>query len=151
MIEVIVSSEKNLEYLERNRRYLNRLADPRSFSESEVKELISRARPTYYVVGGLHSNETGPPEMLMELAYRLAVEESPLIESIRNNTIFIFCPVAEPDGRDRQVDAYRYRADHRGLDPYLVYWGKYVSHDNNRDALGMALKLSRNLLGTFLH
>ena len=151
MIEVIVSSEENIEHLERNRRYLNRLADPRSFSESEVKELISRARPTYYVVGGLHSTETGAPEMLMELAYRLAVEESPLIESIRNNTIFIFCPVAEPDGRDRQVDAYRYRAAHRGQDPHLVYWGKYVAHDNNRDALGMALKLSRNLLGTFLH
>ena len=28
--------------------------------------------------GGLHSAETGPPEMLMELAYRLAVDESPL-------------------------------------------------------------------------
>ena len=151
MIEVIVSSEENLEHLERNRRDLNLLADPRSLSESEVKELMSRARPTYYVTGGLHSDETGPPEMLMELAYRLAVEESPLLESIRNNTIFIFCPVAEPDGRDRQVDAYRYRAANRGQYPNLIYWGKYVAHDNNRDALGMALALSRNLLGTFVH
>ena len=30
-------------------------------------------------MGGLHSGETGPPEMLMELAYRLAVEDTPLI------------------------------------------------------------------------
>ena len=151
MIEVIVSSEQNLENLERNRHDLNRLADPRSLSESEVRELISRAKPIYYSTGGLHSGETGPPEMLMELAYRLAVEESPLIASIRDNTIFIFCPVAEPDGRDRQVDAYRYREANRGQYPNLIYWGKYVAHDNNRDALGMALALSRNLLGTFLH
>ena len=151
MIEVIVSSEENLENLERNRRDLNRLADPRSFPESAVRKLISQAKPIYYVTGGLHSDETAPPEMLMELAYRLAVEESPLLESIRNNTVFIFCPVAEPDGRDRQVDAYRYRAANRGQYPNLIYWGKYVAHDNNRDALGMALALSRNLLGTFLH
>ena len=151
MIEVIVSSEENLGNLDRNRQDLNWLADPRSLSESEIKELISRARPIYYATGGLHSSETGPPEMLMELAYRLAVEESPLIESIREHTIFIFCPVAEPDGRDRQVDAYRYRAAHRGQSPSLVYWGKYVAHDNNRDALGMALALSRNLLETFLY
>ncbi len=151
MIEVIVSSRENLRNLETNRLYLNRLADPRSLSDTEVGELISKARPTYYVTGGLHSTETGPPEMLMELAYRLGVEDSPLTESIRSNTIFIFCPVAEPDGWDRQVDAFRYRAADRGLDPNLVYWGKYVAHDNNRDALGMALKLSRNLLGTFLH
>ena len=38
-----------------------------------------------------------------------------------------------------------------GQYPNLIYWGKYVAHDNNRDALGMALALSRNLLGTFLH
>ena len=37
--------------------------------------------------GGLHSAETGPPEMLMELAYRLATEDSPLYRQIRNNVI----------------------------------------------------------------
>ena len=36
-------------------------------------------------MGGLHSGETGPSEMLMELAYRLATETSPLITQIRNN------------------------------------------------------------------
>ena len=38
-------------------------------------------------MAGLHSAETGPPEMLMELAYRLAVEDSPLVQSIRANVI----------------------------------------------------------------
>ena len=31
----------------------------------------------------------------------------------------------------------------------LLYWGKYVSHDNNRDNLGLALKLSQNVMKVF--
>ena len=31
-----------------------------------------------------------------------------MIEAIRDKVIFIFTPVAEPDGRDRLVDTYRY-------------------------------------------
>ena len=28
----------------------------------------------------------------------------------------------------------------------MIYWGKYVSHDNNRDNIGLALALSRNIM-----
>src|SRR5262245_62439076 len=55
-------------------------------------------------MGGLHSGETGPSEMLMELAYRLATETSPLIRQIRDNVYVSITPVADPDGRDRNVD-----------------------------------------------
>ena len=86
---------------------------------------------------GLHSAETSPPEMLMELIYRLATEDSPLIEEIRKNVIVMTFAVSEPDGRDRYVDwYYKYKtseeteADSAGGPPY---WGKYIYHDNNRD------------------
>src|SRR5262245_39560823 len=55
-------------------------------------------------MGGLHSGETGPSEMLMELVYRLATESSPLITQIRDNVIVSVTPQADPDGRDRNVD-----------------------------------------------
>ena len=42
----------------------------------------------------------------MELAYRLAVEDSPLFKQIRDNVIVSITPVADPDGRDRYVDWY---------------------------------------------
>jgi hypothetical protein len=32
----------------------------------------------------------------------------------------------------------------------MVYWGKYVAHDNNRDGIGKGLKLSQNVLAAFL-
>ena len=42
----------------------------------------------------------------MELAYRVAVEDSPLVQQIRDNVIVSITPVADPDGRDRNVDWY---------------------------------------------
>src|SRR5207245_2113918 len=30
--------------------------------------------------------------------------------------------------------------------PPLVYWGKYVAHDNNRDGIGLSLKLTRHVM-----
>jgi hypothetical protein len=47
--------------------------------------------------------------MLMEMAYRLAVEDSPFIEDIRKNMIVMITPALEVDGRDRMVDLYNYR------------------------------------------
>ncbi len=151
MIEVLVADEAVLANLDANRRDLNRLADPRTLAEEEARTIIERARPIYYVTAGLHSPETGSPEMVMELAYRLAVEDTPMIRAIRENVLFIFTPVAEPDGRDRIVDVYKYRAAHREVGPNLAYWGHYVAHDNNRDGYGLGLALTRNLLASFLH
>ena len=34
--------------------------------------------------------------------------------------------------------------------PHLIYWGHYVAHDNNRDAMGMTLNLTRAVLDTYL-
>ncbi|HSE30617.1 MAG TPA: hypothetical protein VLA93_03465, partial [Pyrinomonadaceae bacterium] len=101
--------------------------------------------------GSIHSPETGSPEMLMEMAYRLAVEDSPFIEDIRKNMIVMITPALEVDGRDRMVDLYYYRKANPGKPtPPLLYWGKYVAHDNNRDGLGLALALTRNQMRTFL-
>ena len=151
MIEVIVTDENTMANLEAYRRDLNALADPRSLSEEMANRIIQRAKPVYYITAGLHSTETGSPEMVMELAYRLAVSESEMIRKIRENVILIFTPVSEPDGRDRVVDIYKYRADHKEIGPGLVYWGKYAAHDNNRDGYGLSLALTRNILDAYLH
>jgi hypothetical protein len=136
-VVVYVSSEENIKALEQYRGYLNQLADPRQTSEEQARAIIAKARPVYHLMGGLHSGETGHSEMLMELAYRLGVEESPLIKQIRDNVIVTITPVADPDGRDRYVDWY-YRHlididDENARVSGPPYWGKYVLHDNNRD------------------
>ena len=162
LVVVWVSSEENLRNLARNRANLAKLADPRGLSAEQVRQLIETTRPHYHLIGGLHSGETGPSEMLMELVYRLATETSPLITQIRNNVIVSVTPAAEPDGRDRNVDWF-YRGLELGSQQpapapdsaarpgaaagvggpgggpggrgnfAVPYWGKYVYHDNNRD------------------
>src|ERR1022692_286525 len=82
-----ISDEETIRDLDTYTGYLAKLADPRGLSATEARRIIGLAKPIYMLTGGLHSAETGPPEMLMELAYRLVADESPLDEQIRRNTI----------------------------------------------------------------
>ena len=158
LVVVWVTSEENMTALAGNRQNLAKLADPRGRSESEIAELIRTTKPHYHAMGGLHSGETGPSEMLMELVYRLATETSPVVTQIRNNLFVSVTPAADADGRDRNVDWF-YRNLELGLSdqlpppprdttkgrdsakvappargaPGVPYWGRYAYHDNNRD------------------
>jgi zinc carboxypeptidase len=153
MIAVAVSSEANLAKLDANRANLAKLADPRTISlnDAEADRLVGGTTPIYYITGTIHSPETGAPTALMELVYRLAVDESPYIQKIRNRLITLVTPVVEVDGRDRHVDVYRWHLANPGKNwSGTLYWGKYVAHDNNRDAMGMTLNLTRNVLNTYV-
>jgi hypothetical protein len=148
---VVISDEANLAKLARYKEITGKLADPRNLNDEAAKALIAEGKAIYWASGSIHSPETGSPEMLMELAYRLAVEDSPLINAIRKNVIVMITPALEVDGRDTMVDLYNYRKANEGKRaPGLIYWGKYVAHDNNRDGLGMALALTRNQMAHFL-
>jgi hypothetical protein len=151
MIAVAVADEATIASLDRYREMTAKLSDPRATSEEEAQKLIAQARPVYYLTGAIHSPETGSPEMLMELAYRLAVEDTPTVAAIRANVITLITPVLEVDGRERMVDLVRWQQANpsAGLPPF-VYWGHYVAHDDNRDAIGLGLALSRNVLRTAL-
>ena len=153
MIAVAVASEKLIASLEENRARLAKLADPRTIhmDDAEADRLVATSTPIYYITGTIHSTETGAPTALMELAYRLAVDDSPYVRFIRENVITLITPVVEVDGRDRMVDIYRWHLAHPGQQwPNLIYWGHYVAHDNNRDAMGLTLQLTRNVLHTFV-
>jgi hypothetical protein len=150
-IVVAVADEKTIAGLDGYKKINARLADPRNLSDSEAQSLVRQAKPIYWATGGMHSGETGSVEMLMELAYRIAVDDSPFIRAIREKSIVLITPILEVDGRDKQVDISMARRKDPEADvpTRLAYWGKYVSHDNNRDNLGLSLALSRNILKVF--
>ncbi len=153
MIAVAVASEQLLAKLEENRARLTKLADPRTINmdENEADRLVAASFPIYYITGTIHSPETGSPTALMELAYRLAVDNSPYVKAIRDQMVTLITPVVEVDGRNRMVDIYNWHlANPNSNWPQLIYWGHYVAHDNNRDAIGLSLKLTRNVLNTYL-
>ena len=119
--------------------------------DNEADKLVADSFPIYYITGTIHSPETGAPTALMELAYRLAVDDSDYVKFIREHLVTLITPVVEVDGRNRMVDVYKWHLAHPNENwPPLVYWGHYVAHDNNRDAIGLSLKLTRNVLNTYL-
>lgn len=151
MLLVLVSSEENLQELDNHKEFMARLADPRGTTEEEAARIISEVRPMYWATGAIHSTETGSPEMLMELTYRLAVDEGEFIRAIRDNLIVMFTPVVEADGRDKVVDVHMApRVNPDGPNPNRpLYWGKYVYHSNNRDGMALSLNLSRTITRTY--
>jgi hypothetical protein len=153
MIAAAIADETLIAELDANNARLAQLADPRTIGmdDARAEALVAQSTPVYYITGALHSPETGAPTALMELAYRLAVDEAPYVQRIRSHVITLITPVVEVDGRDRQVDVYNWHLANPGKQvPPLVYWGHYVAHDNNRDAMGLTLALSRNVLHAYV-
>ncbi|MHC5018804.1 MAG: M14 family zinc carboxypeptidase [Planctomycetota bacterium] len=135
---------------------LKRLGDGReSLGPDELQALIADTTPVYWITAGLHSTELGPPEVCIEMAYRLAVSESDHARTIRQGVITLITPVLDADGRERQVDWY-----HRHVKGHPVredmpprsppFWGHYTYHDNNRDAIMLSQPTTQNYLRTYL-
>ena len=144
----IVSDEASIRGLAELKSAMAALADPRLTSPERAEEIIASSKPFYFLNAGLHSSESGSCEMVMELAYRLAVSDHPMVQNIRRNVVVLINPVSEPDGRDRFVEwFYRYlkgKTDYENLPPISPpYWGRYVFHDNNRDTHQAALETTR--------
>jgi hypothetical protein len=150
----VVADEEGIRNLDKLKAATAALADPRKTTPEAAETFVASARPIYYFNAGLHSTETGSPEMVMELAYRLAVSDQPMIRRIRSNVIVLINPESEPDGRDKMVDwFYRYlkgKTDFDRLPPVSPpYWGHYVFHDNNRDTHQQALEVTRAVTRMF--
>ena len=153
MVMAIIADEATIAKLDDYKAILRKLTDPRGLSATERAELLRMGKPVYLLSGALHSTETGSPEAMIELLYRLAVDDGENIRRIRENVITMIIPVWEVDGRDHYVDFYQQNRrlnlpTNAGIG--VPYWGKYVAHDNNRDGMALTLELSRAFLKTFL-
>ncbi|MGP8034466.1 MAG: M14 family zinc carboxypeptidase, partial [Steroidobacteraceae bacterium] len=139
IVLLAIADEQGIENLERLKAATAALADPRRTDAAAAEQLLASARPIYYINAGLHSDETGSTESVLELAYRLAVSEQPMIRRIRERLVVLINPVSNPDGRDKQVEwFYRYlkgKTDLAHLPRQAPpYWSKYAYVDINRDA-----------------
>lgn len=139
ILMLAIADEAGIRDLDRLKAATAALADPRRTDREAAEKLIETARPIYYFNAALHSDETGSTEAVLELAYRLAVSDQPMIRRIRENLVVLINPVSNPDGRDKVVEwFYRYL---KGKTEYAKlprqsppYWSKYAMVDINRDA-----------------
>ena len=135
---IAIADEAGIRDLDRLKSATAALADPRRTDQATADKLIASSRPIYYFNAALHSDETGSVESVLELAYRLAVSEQPMIRNIREHLVVLINPVSNPDGRDKMVDwFYRYlkgKTDRNSLPRQSPpYWSKYTFVDINRD------------------
>lgn len=151
---IVIGNQESMDRLDHYKGQLAKLADARKTSPEQAEAIILDSKPVYYVSAGMHATEMGAPEMLMELAYRLATSEAGDIKAIRENVIIVINPVSEPDGWDKQVDWYFRHTKGRekfddGFPRSAPYWGKYVFHDNNRDGLQVSQEITKSIFKGF--
>ena len=96
-----IADEKGIASLEQLKAATASLADPRKVDGARAEKLIASSRPIYYFNAALHSDETGSTESVLELAYRLAVSEQPMVRHIREKLVVLINPISNPDATSR--------------------------------------------------
>jgi hypothetical protein len=132
-VMLTISSKKNLDDLGRLVAINRRLADPRGLSAAEAQRLAAEGKPFYYVQAGIHATEVGNSQAMIEIAHRLATENSPTIKHILDNAVILMVPSQNPDGLHLVNDYFNATAGTSYDRTYPDLYQKYTGHDDNRD------------------
>ena len=139
-----ISSPRNLARLDEIRANQWKIAHPNELSDEEARELAWNSPVVVLMTCNIHATEIASSQMALELAYRLATEDSPWMRNVLDNVVFLLIPSFNPDGQIMVTDwNNRVRGTKEvwsGL-PWLYH--PYVGHDNNRDAFMMTQVESR--------
>jgi hypothetical protein len=133
-ITITISAPENLAHLAHYQEIQQKLADPRTTTPDEAKQLIAEGKTVLVVTCNIHSTEIASSQSATEFAYQLATGETPRIHSILHNVIIVLVPSLNPDGQQLVVDWYKkyLGTPYEGSNP-VVLWHHYVGHDDNRD------------------
>lgn len=133
-IAVTISAPENLAHLAHYQEIQRKLADPRTTSSEEAKQLIAEGKTVLVVTCNIHSTEIASSQSATEFAYQLATGSTARIQSILHNTIIVLVPSLNPDGEQLVVDWYKkyLGTPYEGSSP-VVLWHHYLGHDDNRD------------------
>jgi len=133
-VTVTISAPENLAKLAHYKQIQNKLADPRTTTPEEAKQLIAEGKTVLVVTCNIHSTEIASSQSATEFAYQLATGDSPRIQGILKNVIVVLVPSLNPDGEQLVVDWYKkyLGTPYEGANP-VVLWHHYVGHDDNRD------------------
>src|SRR5262245_15135606 len=107
MLVAVISSEANLAKLEHYRDIARRLALVRGVTDDDARALSRDGKAIVWIDNGLHASEVATAQHSLLLAWRVATEESPEMQAIRDNVILLLLPTINPDGLDLVADWYR--------------------------------------------
>lgn len=131
-----ISDAETIANLQPHRDAQRKIADPRLIGgEAERERLIFESKVPIMVNCQLHSNETAGSQMGMEMTYTLLTDESRQMQEIREHTIILMVPCANPDGQKLIAEWYdaSIGTPWEGYTTMPRLYQKYAGHDNNRD------------------
>jgi hypothetical protein len=157
---LIVASEANMARLEEIKAGMQRLADPRSVSEAEAKELIQTLPAVTWLEYGVHGNEISSTDAGLLTAYHLAAAQNDeLVKQILDESVVIIDPMQNPDGRDRFINYFRQtRGPQPDQDPQAAEHNEpwpsgrmnHYLFDMNRDWFALTQPETRGRVQAFL-
>ena len=140
----IISSPENLARLDAIQRTQHRLAHPAGLTDKAIEDLAWSSPAVVAVSCNIHATEIASSQMAVELAHRMATEDSRWMRNVLDNVVLLLVPSLNPDG---QIIVTDWNNRVRGTEhvwsslPWLYH--PYVGHDNNRDAYMMTQPESR--------
>ena len=144
-VMLIISSPANLRNLEHFKTLEKRLYfQGGDVPEQEREQIFRDGKAVVLITNNIHSTEIGSSQMSIELAYKLATDNSPATRKILDQVILLLIPSVNPDGEIKVTDWYNkyLGTPQEGSAPPWLYH-TYAGHDDNRDMFLMALKESQ--------
>ena len=120
--------------------------------EQEREQIFREGKAVVLITNNIHSTEIGSSQMAIELAYRLATEDSPVVRKILDQVIVLLMPSVNPDGQIKVTDWYNkyLGTPQEGSAPPWLYH-TYAGHDDNRDMFLMSLKETQMVAQVLWH
>ncbi len=133
MYIAFVSSEENIDNLERLKEINRRLALDGNIPEDERRELIEEGKVFVLVTLSMHATEVAPAQAAPLMAYNLITGTDSNPAHLKD-VVFMMVPNHNPDGMNMIVNHYNQYLDtpYEGSSLPGVYH-KYVGHNINRD------------------
>jgi hypothetical protein len=159
LYQLIISAPENIKNLDRIRKNNLLLAEPRTTSYGQAREIIEQAPAIVWLAYSVHGNEISSSDAALVTAYHLIAAQDKKTRDLLKNTVVIIDALQNPDGRDRFVNVFR---ETRGvfLDPHpsatehVERWpGGRSNHyyfDMNRDWFRHSQKETKHKVAAFL-
>ncbi len=144
MYIAFVSSEKNINNLDKLREINRELALNPNLSETKQAEYVKDGKVFFLATLSMHSTEVAPSQAAPLIVYKLITSADPLVKKYLNDVVYMMVPNHNPDGMDFVVENYnKYKGtQYEGASLPRVYH-KYVGHDNNRDFISLTQEDTR--------
>lgn len=103
---VAIGSSRNMARLDQIRANARALADPRRTTRAQAAALIADQPVVVWLMSSVHGDEISPADASLATAYHLLASRDPAVQAWLSNTLVVFTPSQNPDGRNRFLNSF---------------------------------------------